>query len=137
DTADRSETADGADTADRSGTADGADTADRSGTADGADTADRSGTAGGAGLEAFEAALTQLDRAAELFGTLGAQGLHSRTGAELAAGGIEADLGRPAAAAARARGVLAAYEGADAADETVRARRAGAERLLRPERPVA
>ncbi|WP_317445594.1 tetratricopeptide repeat protein [Streptomyces collinus] len=105
--------------------------------AEGAGGAEGSGTAGGAGGEAIEAALTQLDRAAELFGTLGAEGLHSRTGAELAAAGLEADLGRAAAAAARARGVLAAYEGADAADGTVRARRAEAERLLRPARPGA
>ncbi|MFI6354683.1 tetratricopeptide repeat protein [Streptomyces sp. NPDC050743] len=83
---------------------------------------------------AFEAALVQLDRAATLFGTLGADGLHDRTGAQLAAGWLEADLGRPARAAARARAVLAAYEDADDGDETVRARRAEAGRLLDPER---
>ncbi|MFE3635638.1 tetratricopeptide repeat protein [Streptomyces sp. NPDC059168] len=81
-------------------------------------------------VEAFEAALVRMDRAAELFGTLGAAGLHGRTGAELAAGRLEADLGRPAEAAARARGVLAAYGDADATDGTVRSRRAGAEELL-------
>ena len=59
-------------------------------------------------------------------------GLHSRTGAELAAGWLEADLNRPADAAARARAVLDAYEGADPADETVRARRAEARQLLEP-----
>ncbi|MFJ9734566.1 tetratricopeptide repeat protein [Streptomyces sp. NPDC101171] len=80
--------------------------------------------------EAFEAALEQVDRAAGLFGTLGAEGLHDRTGAELAAGRLEADLGRPARAAARARGVLAAYEGAGAPDDTARSRRAEAEALL-------
>ncbi|MEV6114218.1 tetratricopeptide repeat protein [Streptomyces sp. NPDC052109] len=79
---------------------------------------------------AFEAALVQMDRAAVLFGTLGAAGLHDRTGAELAAGRLAADLGRPAEAAARARAVLAAYEGDDGADETVRARRAEAARML-------
>lgn len=83
---------------------------------------------------AFEAALTQMDRAAAVFGALGAEGLHGRTGAELAAGWLEADLGRPAEAAARARGVLAAYEGADDADETVQARRAEATQMLQLER---
>ncbi|MEU9477245.1 tetratricopeptide repeat protein [Streptomyces sp. NPDC048191] len=82
---------------------------------------------------AFEAALVQMDRAAALFGTLGADGLHDRTGAELAAGWLEADLGRTAGAASRARGVLAAYEGADGADETVRARRAEAAQMLEQE----
>ncbi|WP_369364141.1 tetratricopeptide repeat protein [Streptomyces sp. CG4] len=79
---------------------------------------------------AFEAALVQLDRAATLFGTLGADGLHDRTGAELAAGWLAADLGRSAEAAARARAVLAAYEDVDEADDTVRARRAEAAQLL-------
>ncbi|MEU1401167.1 tetratricopeptide repeat protein [Streptomyces sp. NPDC005728] len=79
---------------------------------------------------AFEAALAQMDRASALFGTLGADGLHSRTGAEIAAGWLEADLGRSAEAVARARGVLAAYEGADETDETVRARRAEAAQML-------
>ncbi|OXY90723.1 hypothetical protein [Streptomyces diastatochromogenes] len=83
---------------------------------------------------AFEAALTQMDRAAAVFGALGAEGLHGRTGAELAAGWLEADLGRPAEAAARARGVLAVYEGADDADETVQARRAEATQMLQLER---
>ncbi|GHI04696.1 hypothetical protein AQI88_29290 [Streptomyces cellostaticus] len=79
---------------------------------------------------AFEDALTQMDRAAALFGSLGAGGLHSRTGAELAAGWLEADLGRPAEAAARARGVLAAYEATDEPDETAEARRAEATQML-------
>ncbi|MFE1311670.1 tetratricopeptide repeat protein [Streptomyces sp. NPDC058755] len=83
---------------------------------------------------AFGAAVTQLDRAAAVFGTLGAQGLHGRTGAELAAGWLEAELGRPAEAVARARGVLAAYEGADGTDETVRERRAEATQMLRLDR---
>ncbi|MFF7357937.1 tetratricopeptide repeat protein [Streptomyces filipinensis] len=77
-----------------------------------------------------EAALVQLERAAELFATRGADGLHSRTGAELAAGRLEADLGRPADAAARARAVLAAYEHAGEEDPTVRARRAEAAEVL-------
>jgi len=80
--------------------------------------------------ETFEAALARMDRAAELFGTLGAEGLHGRTGAELAAGRLAADLGRPAEAAARARGVLAAYEDTRTPDDTARSRRAEAEELL-------
>ncbi|MFH9088273.1 tetratricopeptide repeat protein [Streptomyces sp. NPDC017673] len=79
---------------------------------------------------AFEAALEELTRAVAVFATLGAAGLHHRTGAELAAGRLEADLGRPARAAARARGVLAAYEGAGERDETSRARREEAAHLL-------
>ncbi|GAB2759831.1 tetratricopeptide repeat protein [Streptomyces bullii] len=92
----------------------------------------------------YEEALTQLVRAVELFSSLGDAALHSRTGAELAAGWLEADLGRPAQARARARAVLAAYEthrtdatdeaGADdgaGVEEAVRARRAEAEQMLR------
>ncbi|MFF9091333.1 tetratricopeptide repeat protein [Streptomyces sp. NPDC014991] len=79
---------------------------------------------------ALEAALEQMTRAAAVFGALGAAGLHSRTGAELGAGRLEADLDRPARAAAHARAVLAAYEGADDADETVRARRSEAAQVL-------
>ncbi|MEU3931973.1 tetratricopeptide repeat protein [Streptomyces sp. NPDC029044] len=93
--------------------------------------------------EVFEEALAQVVLSAEVFATLGDGALHSRTGAELTAGRLEADLGRPADAVARARGVLAAYEGhggAEAGDgegEAVRARRAEAEQLLRllAERP--
>ncbi|BDH07564.1 tetratricopeptide repeat protein [Streptomyces seoulensis] len=77
-----------------------------------------------------EAALTELERSAALFATLGADGLHGRTGAELAAAALESDLGRTAGARARARAVLAAYEGADDTDDTVRARREAAARLL-------
>ncbi|WP_251095108.1 tetratricopeptide repeat protein [Streptomyces sp. Caat 7-52] len=79
---------------------------------------------------AFEAALEQMTRAVAVFAALGGAGLHDRTGAELAAGWLEADLGRPARAAARARDVLAAYEDADDADDTVRARQAEAAQLL-------
>ncbi|MFF5966286.1 tetratricopeptide repeat protein [Streptomyces collinus] len=93
--------------------------------------------------EVFEEALAQVVRSAEVFASLGDGALHSRTGAELAAGRLEADLGRPADAVARARAVLAAYEGhggaeaGDGEDEAVRARRAEAEQLLRllAERP--
>ncbi|MGW1721289.1 tetratricopeptide repeat protein, partial [Streptomyces sp. NPDC002156] len=81
---------------------------------------------------AFEEALAQMTKAIAVFSSLGEEGLHGRTGAELAAGWLEADLSRPAEAAARARGVLRAYGGsADDSDaETVRARRAEAEQML-------
>ncbi|MGW2963608.1 tetratricopeptide repeat protein [Streptomyces sp. NPDC001220] len=82
--------------------------------------------------DAFEAALAEMTAAIAVFAELGEDGLHSRTGAELAAGWLEADLSRPADAAARARAVLDAYEGADPDDETVRARRAEARQLLEP-----
>ncbi|MEU1915010.1 tetratricopeptide repeat protein [Streptomyces massasporeus] len=91
----------------------------------------------------FEEALAQVVRAVGVFATLGDDALHSRTGAELAASRLEADLDRPAEAVARARAVLATYEGYDGAvtgegdGEAVRARRAEAEQLLRllTERP--
>ncbi|MYS93997.1 MULTISPECIES: hypothetical protein [Streptomyces] len=83
----------------------------------------------------FEEALSQVLRSAEVFASLGDAALHSRTGAELAAGWLEADLGRPADAVARARAVLAAYGGHDGAEaddgDAVRARRAEAEQMLR------
>ncbi|MFJ7151729.1 tetratricopeptide repeat protein [Streptomyces sp. NPDC100445] len=79
---------------------------------------------------AFEEALEQMTRAAAVFAALGPAGLHDRTGAELGAGWLEADLGRPARAVARARAVLTAYAGADDGDETVRARRAEATQML-------
>ncbi|MEU3525699.1 tetratricopeptide repeat protein [Streptomyces sp. NPDC038707] len=82
----------------------------------------------------FEAALEQMTRAVAVFTTLGAAGLHGRTGAELGAGWLEADLGRPERAEARARAVLAVYEGADDADETVRARREEAAQMLQAAR---
>ncbi|MFE9031975.1 tetratricopeptide repeat protein [Streptomyces iakyrus] len=99
----------------------------------------RSAPEGAPVREVFEEALAQVVRAAEVFASLGDGALHSRTGAELTAGRLEADLGRPADAVARARAVLAAYQGhggAEAADgdgegEVVRARRAEAEQLLR------
>ncbi|MFE1945469.1 tetratricopeptide repeat protein [Streptomyces massasporeus] len=91
----------------------------------------------------FEEALAQVVQAVGVFASLGDDALHSRTGAELAAGRLEADLDRRADAVARARAVLAAYEGYDGAvtgdgdGEAVRARRAEAEQLLRllTERP--
>ncbi|MGW2820825.1 tetratricopeptide repeat protein [Streptomyces sp. NPDC001443] len=97
----------------------------------------------------FEEALSQMAEAVVVFGSLGPRALHSRTAAQLAAGWLEADLGRPADAAARARAVLETYSpdaDADAAaadgraegaldgtageDGTARARCAEAEQLL-------
>ena len=81
---------------------------------------------------AFEEALAQMRKAIAVFSSLGEEGLHGRTGAELAAGWLEADLSRPGEAAARARGVLRAYGGSagESDAETVRARRAEAEQML-------
>ncbi|MDX3527320.1 tetratricopeptide repeat protein [Streptomyces sp. ID05-39B] len=87
---------------------------------------------------AMEEALSQMSQAVAVFVSLGDAALAPRTGAELAAGWLEADLGRPSRAAARARAVLRAYadagsdpdfEGGDE-ETTVRARRAEAEQLL-------
>ncbi|MEU6145267.1 tetratricopeptide repeat protein [Streptomyces sp. NPDC047081] len=79
---------------------------------------------------ALEGALAEVGEAVAVFASLGDDALHSRTGAELAAGWLEADLSRPARAAARARAVLAAYDGADEADETAQERRSEAEQML-------
>lgn len=81
--------------------------------------------------KAFEEALDHMTRAAELFASLGPASLGGRTGAELAAGWLEADLGRTDSATARARAVLAAYADAPADDETAQARRGEAERMLK------
>ncbi|MFD8151798.1 tetratricopeptide repeat protein [Streptomyces sp. NPDC059720] len=97
------------------------------------------------GRAALEEALARLRLAVRAFTSLGEDALHDRTGAELAAGRLEAGLGRTAEARARARGVLAAYDGYDtyggcgngdgldgseSERETVADRRAEAERLL-------
>ncbi|MDX3241009.1 tetratricopeptide repeat protein [Streptomyces sp. ME18-1-4] len=87
---------------------------------------------------ALDEALSQMAEAVAVFVALGDSALEARTGAELAAGWLESDLGRPTAAAARARAVLRAYADASAdagggeqgEDETVHARRAEAEQLL-------
>ncbi|MHC5903270.1 tetratricopeptide repeat protein [Streptomyces sp. S6] len=78
---------------------------------------------------ALEEALAQISDAVAVFAALADDALHARTSAELAAGWLEADLGRPQDAAARARGVLAAYR-AEGDDETVASRRTEAEQLL-------
>ncbi|WP_328493728.1 tetratricopeptide repeat protein [Streptomyces sp. NBC_00414] len=86
----------------------------------------------------FEEALAHLTLAVSGFLSLGEDALHDRTGAQLAAGWLEADLDHPGWAGARARAVLSAYAGPGAgadvgvgADELVGARLAEAERLLR------
>ncbi|MGW3663202.1 tetratricopeptide repeat protein [Streptomyces sp. NPDC005141] len=81
-----------------------------------------------AAREAFEEALGHVTRAVPVFDSLGDALLDARTGAELAAGRLEADLGRHEAAAARARAVLAACARLDG--ETAEARRTEAERML-------
>ncbi|MFE3036790.1 tetratricopeptide repeat protein [Streptomyces canus] len=85
----------------------------------------------------LEDALAQVAEAIVVFGSLGDGALDARTGAELAAGWLAADLGRPAEGAARARAVLDAYgdvhgnrDGSDGSDGTAQARRAEAEQLL-------
>ncbi|MDF6045104.1 tetratricopeptide repeat protein [Streptomyces sp. JH14] len=77
----------------------------------------------------YEEALSHVGRAVAGFAEAGPDFLGPRTAAELMAAWLEADLGRREEARARARGVLAAYEGADE-DETARARRAEAESVL-------
>ncbi|MEU6374697.1 tetratricopeptide repeat protein [Streptomyces sp. NPDC046909] len=81
---------------------------------------------------ALEDALAQMTEAVVVLASLGEEALHARTGAELAAGWLEADLSRPERAVARARAVLAAYANDDGSDEeeTVRARLAEAEQML-------
>ncbi|WP_405906490.1 MULTISPECIES: tetratricopeptide repeat protein [unclassified Streptomyces] len=78
---------------------------------------------------AFEEALAHITQAISVFASLGDEVLEVRTGAELAAGWLEADLHRPAAAMARARAVLSAYAGVDG--ETAEARCAEAENMLK------
>ncbi|MFD0007099.1 tetratricopeptide repeat protein [Streptomyces sp. NPDC127178] len=79
---------------------------------------------------ALDEALSQVTKAVAVFASLGEDALHSRTGAELAAGWLEADLSRPAEAAARARAVLVAYDGHDEGDEAAQGRRAEAGQML-------
>ncbi|MFY4718420.1 tetratricopeptide repeat protein [Streptomyces sp. LaBMicrA B280] len=80
--------------------------------------------------QAGDPAGAHFERAITLFASLGPAALHDRTAAELAAAELASELGHPGEATARAHAVLAAYENADEADETVRARRAQAARLL-------
>ncbi|MET7451826.1 tetratricopeptide repeat protein [Streptomyces sp. NPDC005574] len=77
---------------------------------------------------ALEEALGRMTEAIAVFTPLGDEGRHSRTGAELAAGWLAADLSRPAEAATHARAVLAAYPTAE--DAPSRSRRTEAGQLL-------
>ncbi|WP_171114411.1 MULTISPECIES: tetratricopeptide repeat protein [unclassified Streptomyces] len=79
----------------------------------------------------FEEALTEVEEAVSVFASLGADARHARTGAELAAGWLAADLGRSAEAATRARAVLEAYADATEDDEAAQERRTEAEQMLR------
>ncbi|MEU6240342.1 tetratricopeptide repeat protein [Streptomyces sp. NPDC047024] len=79
---------------------------------------------------ALAGVLEQMEQAATVFATLGTDGLHSRTSAELAAGRLEFDLGHQDGAQARARTVLALYADADDTDEVAHARRTEATDLL-------
>ncbi|MDH6516247.1 tetratricopeptide (TPR) repeat protein [Streptomyces sp. SAI-135] len=78
----------------------------------------------------LEEALAEVVEAVVVFASLGDGALDARTGAELAAGWLAADLSRPAEAAARARAVLDAYGDAEADDGTAQSRRDEARRLL-------
>ncbi|MEW2516954.1 tetratricopeptide repeat protein [Actinacidiphila alni] len=77
---------------------------------------------------AFAEALTLTDRAIAVLATLGPAARDDRTAATLTAAWLEADLDRPAAAAARARAVLAEY--ADATGDLADTRRAEAASVL-------
>ncbi|MEV7993539.1 tetratricopeptide repeat protein [Streptomyces sp. NPDC086077] len=79
----------------------------------------------------FEDALTEVEEAISVFASLGADARHARTGAELAAGWLAADLGRTTEAAARARAVLEEYVDAAEDDEGAGERQAEAEQMLR------
>jgi hypothetical protein len=80
-----------------------------------------------AARETSEEALGHLTRAIAVFDSLGDALLDARTGAELAACRLEADLGRREAAEARARVVIAACERLDG--KAAKARRSEAERM--------
>ncbi|MFE7814093.1 tetratricopeptide repeat protein [Streptomyces sp. NPDC057433] len=82
------------------------------------------------GRSLLEEAVAALDRAIATFAPLGPDTLEDRSRAELAAARLEADLGRPAAATARARAVLTAHGNAPEQDGTARALRAQAEHLV-------
>ncbi|WP_327370088.1 tetratricopeptide repeat protein [Streptomyces sp. NBC_01217] len=77
----------------------------------------------------FEEALDHVHRAIVGYAEAGPDYLGLRTAADLMAAWLEADLGRPDAARARARSVLAVY-GTGEPDETGESRRSEAEALL-------
>lgn len=79
---------------------------------------------------AYEEGLAHVVRAVAGFAELGPECLDEYTGAQLLAAWLEADLGRPGAAAERARAVLAAYPDGGAATETAQSRLNEARALL-------
>ncbi|WP_326798764.1 tetratricopeptide repeat protein [Streptomyces sp. NBC_01808] len=79
---------------------------------------------------AYEEGLAHVVRAVAGFADLGPDCRDEYTGAQLLAAWLEADLGRPGAAAQRARAVLAAYADGDTATETAESRRDEAQALL-------
>ncbi|WBB62813.1 tetratricopeptide repeat protein [Streptomyces sp. WMMC500] len=79
---------------------------------------------------AYEEGLGHVLRAVTGFAELGPECLDEYTGAQLLAAWLEADLGRPEAAARRARAVLAAYGEGDAGTESAQSRRDEARALL-------
>jgi tetratricopeptide (TPR) repeat protein len=81
-----------------------------------------------AAVPPYEEAMALADLAAQTLAPLGPQARDDRTAALLMAGWLDADLGRPSAAAARAREVTAAY--ADATGSLPDARRAEAASIL-------
>ncbi|MBC2878579.1 MULTISPECIES: tetratricopeptide repeat protein [Streptomyces] len=81
-----------------------------------------------AAREAYEEGLAHLGRAVAVFTEAGPALRDQRTSAELAAAWLEIDLGRNAAAADRARAVLAEY--GDASEGVAETRRAEAESIL-------
>jgi tetratricopeptide (TPR) repeat protein len=101
------------------------------------------------GDAAFEEALSRAERASAAFADAGSDAVPDRAGAELTAGRLAAELGRPDRAAAHARAVLALYEDPredphghldedpdatedlDAPDDTAARHRKEAEHLLR------
>ncbi|MGW8950846.1 tetratricopeptide repeat protein [Streptomyces sp. NPDC055709] len=82
----------------------------------------------GEGSETYAEALPYVEQAIAGFEEAGEDFADLRTGAQLMAAWLEADLGATDSATARARAVLAAY--ATASDETAESRRAEAEQLL-------
>ncbi|AUH40266.1 tetratricopeptide repeat-containing protein [Streptomyces sp. CMB-StM0423] len=87
-------------------------------------------SAAGAARTAYEEGLAHVVRAVTGFAELGPDCRDEYTGAQLLAAWLEADLGRPGAAARRARAVLAAYADDDTATETSESRRDEAQALL-------
>ncbi|MGY5126578.1 tetratricopeptide repeat protein [Streptomyces nigrescens] len=86
----------------------------------------------GTARRAYEEALGYAEKAIAVFTSFGETGRHDRTGAQLMAAWLEADLGRGPAAGTRARAVLDDYGDEDGSepDATTERRRAEARALL-------